>query len=73
MPTSASWLQTYLSIKEARAINSWVAEGEYWLLEGEDEPNVKFSGATVEIHLGWLDRLTFSDGDVYTWKKVTCF
>ena len=31
-------LQTYLSIKESRAIISWVAEGEAWRLEGEDEP-----------------------------------
>ena len=51
-------------------INSWVAEGENWRLEGEDEPVVKFWGATVELRLNWLDCLTFSDGDAYTWTKV---
>ena len=51
-------------------INSWVAEGEHWRLEGEDEPDVKFWGTTVELCLNWLDCLTFSDGDTYTWMKV---
>lgn len=63
-------VQTYLNIKENRVINSWVAEGEHWRLEGEDEPSVKFRGATIELHLNWLDSLTFSDGDAYTWDKV---
>ena len=63
-------MQTYLNIKENRVINSWVAEGEHWRLEGEDEPVVKFWGATVELRLNWLDCLTFSDGDTYTWTKV---
>ena len=35
-----SWLQAYLSIEESRAIISWVAEGEHWTLEGEDEPRL---------------------------------
>ena len=64
-------MQTYLNIKENRVINSWVAEGEQWRLEGEDEPVVKFWGTSVELRLNWLDCLTFSDGDVYTWTKVT--
>ena len=62
--------QTYLNIKENRVINSWMAEGEQWKLEGEDEPSVKFWGTSVEIHLNWIDALTFDDGDVFTWKKV---
>ena len=24
----------------------------------------------MELHLNWVDCLTFYDGDVYTWKKV---
>ena len=51
-------------------INAWVAEGEKWMLEGEDEPALRFWGASMELHLNWLDRLTFSDGDAYSWKKV---
>lgn len=51
-------------------INAWVAEGERWVLEGEDEPAIKFRGAALELHLNWLDRLTFSDGDAYSWKKA---
>ncbi|CAL5227335.1 g10278 [Coccomyxa viridis] len=62
---------TYLNIKENRVINSWVAEGEQWRLEGEDEPVVKFWGTSVELRLNWLDCLTFSDGDTYTWTKMT--
>ncbi|CAL5227336.1 g10279 [Coccomyxa viridis] len=62
---------TYLSIKETRAIISWVAEGEHWRLEGEDEPSIKFHTTSVELILNWLDRLTFSDGDIYSWKKMT--
>ena len=63
-------LQTYLNIKENRVVNSWMAEGEHWKLEGEDEPSVRFWGTSVEIHLNWIDALTFDDGDVFTWKKV---
>lgn len=63
-------MQTYLSIKEQRGILSWLAEGESWRLEGEDEPSVKFHTTSIEMQLNWLDKLTFSDGDVYTWKKV---
>ena len=62
--------QAYLNIKENRVINAWVAEGEQWVLEGEDEPSVKIWPTSLELHLNWLDRLTFADGDVYTWKKV---
>ena len=40
------------------------------MLEGEDEPALKFWGTSLELHMNWLDRLTFSDGDAYTWKKV---
>ena len=68
--TDGPYMQTYLSIKEQRAILSWLAEGESWRLEGEDEPSVKFHTTSVELQLNWLDKLTFSDGDVYTWKKV---
>ena len=64
------WVQSYLNIIENRVINSWVAEGEQWVLEGEDEPSVKIWPTCLELHLNWLDRLTFSDGDVYSWKKV---
>lgn len=63
-------LQTYLSLQEERGIVSWVAEGEHWRLEGEDEPKLRFRATSVEMCLNWLDTLTFSDGDVYTWEKV---
>lgn len=49
---------------------SWVAEGEQWRLEGEDEPQLKLRATSVEMCLNWLDTLMFSDGDMYTWKKV---
>jgi hypothetical protein len=68
--TIGPYVQTYLSIKEQRAIVSWLAEGKSWRLEGEDEPSIKFHTTSIELQLNWLDRLTFSDGDVYTWKKV---
>ncbi|EIE26339.1 hypothetical protein COCSUDRAFT_58876 [Coccomyxa subellipsoidea C-169] len=61
----------YLNQKENRVINAWVAEGEKWMLEGEDEPALRFWGASLELHLNWLDRLMFSDGDAYSWKKMT--
>ncbi|KAK9916529.1 hypothetical protein WJX75_003761 [Coccomyxa subellipsoidea] len=60
----------YLNQKANRVINAWVAEGENWLLEGEDEPALRFWGASLELHLNWLDHLTFSDGDAYSWKKA---
>ena len=63
-------VQAYLSLKENRVIDAWVAEGERWVLEGEGEPAVKFKNTTLNLHLNWLDRLTFADGDVFTWKKV---
>ncbi|CAK0756209.1 hypothetical protein CVIRNUC_002436 [Coccomyxa viridis] len=62
---------TYLSLQEERGIVSWVAEGEQWRLEGEDEPKLRFRATSVEMCLNWLDTLTFSDGDVYTWEKLT--
>ena len=49
---------------------SWVAEGERWRLEGEDEPKLRFQATSIEMCLNWLDNLTFSDGDTYSWKKV---
>ena len=51
-------------------IDSWVAEGECWRLEGECEPALKARGATIELRLNWLDCLTFSDGDAFHWTKV---
>ena len=35
--------------------------------------SIKFHATSVELILDWLDRLTFSDGDIYSWKKVTCW
>lgn len=67
---SVTALQVYLNRKANRVINAWVAEGEKWMLEGEDEPALKFRGTSLELHMNWLDRLTFSDGDAYSWKKV---
>lgn len=63
-------MQAYLNQKANRVINAWVAEGENWLLKGEDEPALRFWGASLELHLNWLDHLTFSDGDAYSWKKA---
>lgn len=51
-------------------IDSWVAEGEHWQLEGEYEPTLKARGPIIELHLNWLDCLTFSDGDAFHWTKV---
>ncbi|CAL8466614.1 g6150 [Coccomyxa elongata] len=61
----------YLNQKSNKVINAWVAEGERWMLEGEDEPALKFRGTSLELHMNWLDRLTFFDGDAYSWKKMT--
>ncbi|BDA41103.1 Oxysterol-binding protein-related protein 1A [Coccomyxa sp. Obi] len=61
----------YLNQKANRVINAWVAEGQQWMLEGEDEPTLKFRGPSLELHMNWLEHLTFSDGDAYTWKKMT--
>jgi hypothetical protein len=63
-------MQVYLCKKENRVINAWIAEGETWMLEGEDEPSIKISIPSLELDLNWLDRVTFADGDVYSWKKV---
>lgn len=35
--------------------------------------SIKFHATSVELDLNWLDRLAFSDGDTYIWKKVTCW
>ena len=53
-----------------RVVNSWVADGQNWLLEGEAEPRVKNRGTSVDITLNCLYHLTFADGDVYTWDLV---
>jgi hypothetical protein len=62
--------QTYYSGRANRVINSWVAEGAAWVLEGEGEPAVRLKGATLDLHLNWLDRLAFADGDAYAWDKA---
>ena len=63
-------MQTYINRSENKVIDSWVAEGERWRLEGEYEPALKARGPIIELHLNWLDCLTFSDGDAYHWHKV---
>lgn len=35
--------------------------------------SIKVHAISVELDLNWLDRLAFSDGDIYTWRKVTCW
>lgn len=67
---AAACMQTYYSGRKNRVINSWVAEGEAWLLEGEGEPAVRLKGTTLDLHLNWLDRLRFADGDAYAWDKA---
>jgi hypothetical protein len=47
-----------------------VSEGRRWKLEGDAELRSKFWGRSIELHPVGLLRLTFADGDEYTWSKA---
>ena len=45
-------------------------EGRGWTFEGDADVKSKFWGRSIELTpLGML-KLTFHDGDAYTWNKV---
>ena len=46
------------------------SEGRRWRLEGDAELKSKFWGRSIELHPLGLLRLTFADGDEYTWSKA---
>ena len=46
------------------------SEGRRWKLEGDAELKSKFWGRSIELHPLGLLRLTFADGDEYTWSKA---
>ncbi|KAK9834197.1 hypothetical protein WJX81_007601 [Elliptochloris bilobata] len=46
------------------------SEGRRWKLEGDAELKSKFWGRSIELTPHGLLRLTFCDGDEYTWSKV---
>lgn len=48
-----------------------VAEGRGWRFEGDADVKSKFWGRSIELKPEGILRLTFHDGDVYTWSKVT--
>lgn len=39
-------------------------------MEADDEPQIHFKGATMDLVLHWRDQITFDDGDVYAYTKV---
>lgn len=45
-------------------------EGRNWTFEGDIELRSKFWGRSIELTPVGILRLSFHDGDVYTWKKV---
>ena len=64
------YAQSYYCGATNRVVNSWIGEGQNWLLEGEAEPKVNNKGTSVDVFLNCLYQLTFADGDVYTWDLV---
>lgn len=46
------------------------AEGRSWVFEGDAEVKSRFWGRSIELHPVGVLRLTFSDGDSYSWNKV---
>lgn len=48
-----------------------VAEGRRWRYEGDADVKSKFWGRSIELRPEGLMQLTFDDGDVYQWNKVT--
>jgi hypothetical protein len=48
-----------------------VAEGRRWRYEGDADVKSKFWGRSIELRPEGLMRLSFADGDVYQWNKVT--
>ena len=68
-------LQDSLSIRELSRVLCEVCEhdgAQFSSDRGEGALcSIKFHTTSVELILNWLDRLTFSDGDIYSWKKVT--
>ena len=46
------------------------SEGRRWKLEGDAELKSKFWGRSIELHPLGVLRLTFADGDEYTWSKA---
>jgi hypothetical protein len=45
-------------------------EGRQWTFEGDVEVKSKFWGRSIELTPTGLLKLSFHDGDVYTWNKV---
>ncbi|CAL8463373.1 g2907 [Coccomyxa elongata] len=45
-------------------------EGRGWVLESENEPQVSFYGAYVDLNMNFVLQVTFHDGEVYLWHKV---
>lgn len=69
-------MQVYQNLKEDSFIDAMHAEGRGWVLEAVGEPRVKFAltGGLPCIDIqgpSWADRLTFSDGETFTWTKVS--
>lgn len=50
-----------------------VAEGRQWRFEGDAEVKSKFWGRSIELKPEGVLRLSFADGDAYTWNKVTTY
>ncbi|KAL4420270.1 hypothetical protein ABPG77_005610 [Micractinium sp. CCAP 211/92] len=48
-----------------------VAEGRRWRYEGDADVKSKFWGRSIELRPEGLMQLSFDDGDVYQWNKVT--
>ena len=45
-------------------------QGRRWTFEGDAEVKSKFWGRSIELTPMGLLKLTFADGDTYTWNKV---
>ena len=48
-------------------------EGRGWTFEGDADVKSKFWGRSIELTPLGLLRLTFHDGDAYSWNKVPRF
>ena len=47
-------------------------EGRKWTFEGDAEVKSKFWGRSIELTPVGVLKLTFHDGEVFTWSKVCC-
>ena len=51
-------------------ISSAIIEGERWMIEIDGEPYPSILGPSLDIHLNWDVRLSFDDGDTFTYGPV---